>query len=497
MKKKNIDQVFKDRLKDYQETPEERVWESISASLDQRSKRRVVPLWWKLGGIAAALALLIYVFLPTSPEALPSNVTDTEKPGVIEESQVPPGKELTEPLKDNDAVVEQGAAAKENSENRFEESVVVKENPRQKTGSKKGAEKLDLDKETILTADTKADTKGNNALASQDAEDGMEPSIKAGDKTEAADTRIAGNETPSVKTGEQNPKNPNVVQEAVVVAEVQEEQQEVVPNENEKKSIFEVLEEQEEEAVAETTSERWSVGPMVAPVYFNTLAEGSPVHSNFVANTKSGNVNLSYGVAVSYQITDKLSVRSGLHRVDYGYDTDDIRFSSSLSASTSTLIDNIDYDTNSRTLVVESQASRGAQESAALDASEVNAPSPAREGRMVQDFGYLEVPMELQYNLIDKKLGVNLIGGLSSLFLMNNSVTLVADNAATSMGEANNINELNFSTNVGLGLYYRFTPKMQLNLEPMFKYQLNTFSESAGNFQPFSVGVYSGLSFKF
>ncbi|MBT8323067.1 MAG: hypothetical protein KJO94_06265 [Eudoraea sp.] len=80
---------------------------------------------------------------------------------------------------------------------------------------------------------------------------------------------------------------------------------------------------------------------------------------------------------------------------------------------------------------------------------------------------------------------------------MENTVTLVADNAATSMGEANNINEVNFSTNVGLGLYYRFTPKMQLNLEPMFKYQLNTFSDAAGNFQPFSLGVYSGLSFKF
>jgi hypothetical protein len=116
---------------------------------------------------------------------------------------------------------------------------------------------------------------------------------------------------------------------------------------------------------------------------------------------------------------------------------------------------------------------------------------------MVQDFGYLEVPVELQYNLMDRKLGINLIGGVSSLFLTENAVTLVSDNTSTSMGEANNINEVNFSTNFGLGMYYRLTPKMQLNLEPMFKYQLNTFSDTAGNFQPFSVGVYSGLSFRF
>ncbi len=484
MKKNSIDQVFKDRLKDYQETPEERVWESISASLDKKkSRRRVIPLWWRLGGIAAALALLIYVFLPAGSEVPASEVTDSEKPAAIEESATPGNRQSADTLEDQNAVVEQGENATEISGGIPQQPAETTKIVRQEAASKIGAGKAEENR--ILTGNTELEPKANQALANRDTEESSDPKRTIGNEVKEAETRIAKNDVLIARAGEQNPKNPDVPQEAVVATE------------KEKKSIFEALEEQEEEAIAEATSGRWSVGPMVAPVYFNTLTEGSPIHSNFVANSKSGNVNLSYGVAVSYQITDKLSVRSGLHRVDYGYDTDEIRFSSSLTASTSTLIDNIDYDTNSRTLVVESQASRGTQESAAFDANEVNAPSPAREGRMVQDFGYLEVPMELQYNLIDKKLGVNLIGGLSSLFLMENSVTLVADDAATSMGEANNINEVNFSTNVGLGLYYRFTPKMQLNLEPMFKYQLNTFSESAGNFQPFSVGVYSGLSFKF
>ena len=493
MKKNNIDQVFRDRLKDYRETPEERVWESISASLDQKkSKRRPIPLWWKLGGIAAALALLIYVFLPTGLDVPPAEVTDTENPQVFEKTTTTGDRQAGEKLQQGNIVVEKAETQAGDQINSLEQSEA-------KTASRESSSKK-ADKTqntaTVLGGKEDTDTKVNNALANREQGDGIAPELETANKAGEQDTAVARNEV-LPKAVEQTQKDPNKLQEGVAVAEVQEEQQEVLPEKKEKKSIFEVLEEQEEEAMAETNSDRWSVGPMVAPVYFNTLAEGSPVHSNFVSNTKSGNVNLSYGVAVSYQITDKLSVRSGLHRVDYGYDTDDIRFSSSLTASTSTLIENIDYDSNSRTLVVESRASRGAQESAALDASEVNAPSPAREGRMVQDFGYLEVPMELQYTLLDKKLGVNLIGGLSSLFLMENSVTLVAENAATSMGEANNINEVNFSTNVGLGLYYRFTPKMQLNLEPMFKYQLNTFSDAAGNFQPFSVGVYSGLSFKF
>ncbi len=116
---------------------------------------------------------------------------------------------------------------------------------------------------------------------------------------------------------------------------------------------------------------------------------------------------------------------------------------------------------------------------------------------MAQQFGYLEIPLELNYTLVDSKFGINLIGGLSSLFLVDNSVTLTSGELITEMGEANNLNNVNFSTNIGFGVNYKFSPKIQLNIEPVFKYQLNTFSDTAGDFQPFTIGVYSGLSFKF
>jgi hypothetical protein len=129
--------------------------------------------------------------------------------------------------------------------------------------------------------------------------------------------------------------------------------------------------------------------------------------------------------------------------------------------------------------------------------AEVAGEFPTRDGRMVQQFGYVEVPLELNFALLDSKFGVNIIGGMSSLFLVDNSVTLESNGSATEMGEANNLNPLNFSTNIGLGLQYEVSPKIQLSLEPVFKYQLNTFSESAGNFNPYSVGVYSGFNFRF
>ena len=122
---------------------------------------------------------------------------------------------------------------------------------------------------------------------------------------------------------------------------------------------------------------------------------------------------------------------------------------------------------------------------------------PVLDGKMVQQLGYIEVPLEVNYALVDQKFGVDLIGGLSSLFLVDNAVLLESRELVTEMGEANNVNSMNFSANVGMGLNYKFSPKLQFNLEPMFKYQLNTFSKTAGNFHPFSVGVYSGVSFRF
>ena len=190
-----------------------------------------------------------------------------------------------------------------------------------------------------------------------------------------------------------------------------------------------------------------------------------------------------------------MSIRCGLNRVDYGYDTNEISFSASLTASTNNQIDNINYASTSRNLVVRNmEDSKLSEQTIGL---EFVAQSPARDGRMIQDFGYLELPLEINYALLDKKFGINIIGGLSSLFLISNSVMLEANGNTVEMGEANNLNDLNFSTNIGFGFNYKFSPMLQLNLEPMFKYQLNTFTQTAGDFQPFSIGVYTGLNFKF
>ena len=77
------------------------------------------------------------------------------------------------------------------------------------------------------------------------------------------------------------------------------------------------------------------------------------------------------------------------------------------------------------------------------------------QGAINQQLGFIEVPIEIEYSLVDKTFGVNLIGGFSTLFLSNNEVYAVQNNGdRTLLGEATNINDMSYSANFGIGLNY-------------------------------------------
>src|SRR5690606_5763031 len=75
-------------------------------------------------------------------------------------------------------------------------------------------------------------------------------------------------------------------------------------------------------------------------------------------------------------------------------------------------------------------------------------------GALEQQFGYIEVPLEVEYSIINSKFGLNVIGGFSTLFLNDNEVYTVLNNERSLLGEANNINSTSYSANFGLGFNY-------------------------------------------
>ncbi len=510
MSKKNLDKIFQEKFEEFSDVPTEKVWKSIEASLNKKKKNRIViPIWWKLGGIAAALAIGLFLINPFKDDGNETNtiVTDLEN---VKDNQLEKGNAVDHAPKD---VTPQVVESTESNNNTL---IDLDIDQKKKSDSKKsfdanstlvehGKSQKSVDEQKSIHAKIAI---SKNEDATEKRNDIIEDVISNGKESaltinESQKTKnISSENINAVKTGNDKRAKDSNTQEGVLknieteeaIVEVKTEASEK-KNEEAKKSIFDEISEQEEE-VAEAKGSKWSAGPSIAPVYFNAIGEGSPVHSIFVPNSKSGDVNLSYGLNVSYEINKKLSIKTGVHKVDYGYNTNDVEFSATLEGFGDGQIENIDYSLASRNIVVESKATNrtSSAENKALDAT---AQDPSLYGIMAQQFGYLEIPLELNYTLVDSKFGVNLIGGISSLFLVDNSVTLTSGELITEMGEANNVNNVNFSTNIGFGVNYKFSPKVRLNIEPVFKYQLNTFSDTAGDFQPFTVGVYSGLSFKF
>ncbi|WP_324024670.1 outer membrane beta-barrel protein [Maribacter sp. BPC-D8] len=506
MQKKNIDEFFRDKLSDFKQTPDNKVWRAIDASLNKRKKKRIIPLWWSFGGIAAAIMIGLLVFNPFTEEHTTKEIlvdTENESKTIID---IQPTTE-TEIFIDSidtttNAVVEQNIAS-DSEINGTENKALNNQQESNKIAAQKTKnsynKNIEPEKDAIAEYNKNASENSNSTNEALLAQNRLTKGVGSSD---SKNTSISNQNTEeSIATTNKDSdthldynlsKSENTIAENSNIEEVTEEL------ESNKKSIFEEIEDQEELKKKKVASNRWSAGPNVAPVYFNAIGEGSPVNSIFSPNAKSGNVNMSYGVSVAYAVTKKLTIRSGINKVDYGYDTEDVAFSSSsILASNTGQLSTIDYAETSNTLTISSKIVTSDKFSTISSALDVTAKSPSRDGYMSQQFGYLELPVELNYALIDKKFGINLIGGVSSLFLIDNAVSLTSGELTTEIGEANNINDLNFSANMGLGLNYNFSQKVKFNIEPIFKYQLNTFSDVNGTFRPYSVGVYSGLTFQF
>jgi hypothetical protein len=505
MQKKNIDDIFRDKLSDFKQTPDNKVWRAIDASLDKRKKRRIIPFWWSFGGIAAAVMIGLLILNPftednTNNEILVDTDNESEK---IDDIQLNIENEIFIDSIDTtaNAVVEQNMVS-ENQQNDVENNPMNNQLEPNKVAvpTTKNSKDKNIEPVPALAVNSNNASENNNStnevliiqnrlakgVTSYDSENLLNNNLNTDESIETTNKDSNTHLDFNLKEAENSIAEDNTIEEATEELE------------SNKKSIFDEIEDQEELKNKKVASNRWSAGPNVAPVYFNAIGEGSPVNSIFSPNAKSGNVNMSYGVSVAYAVTKKLTIRSGINKVDYGYDTEDVAFSSSSSLSSNTgQLSTIDYAETSNTLTISSKIVTSDKFSTMSSASDVTAKSPSRDGYMSQQFGYLELPVELNFALIDKKFGINLIGGVSSLFLIDNAVSLTSGELTTEIGEANNINDLNFSANMGLGINYNFSQKVRFNVEPIFKYQLNTFSDVNGTFRPYSIGVYSGLTFQF
>jgi hypothetical protein len=593
--RKNLDKLFQEKFKDFEAAAPEESWPYIEEKLKEKKKRRVIPIWWKLSGVAAVLLIgfaLSDGYFNGNPQD-PNGIVVRDNTNAKDANQKPdgtnnnstvignPGTEQTavattdnpKDEKGNSATgitsetdVNSGIAVNENtSENKktttSNKNNSIQKQPKQNSGvyqkqgqlvlnenaSKPNATTPSTKKQTVTNgyklknaaaennqiavgAEHKTKAKSGHLKASQtlDKKDPMATSADQKSKAEVSgsisnDSKIAAqnagkhsneqtttndnkrlqlpandkqadpidklksDKTPGQLAQNEN-KNPDKKQEkkldSTAIANVE-------PNALEK-----LLNEKENNLVTkEPHINRWQITSSVAPIYFGSTSGGSPIDSSFAGNSKSYKTNMSVKLGVNYAVNKKLTIRAGVSQVTLDYNTNDVLVYAGMDRNK---LGNVDTNGQNQFLHF-ARKSNNANARSTADAASIatNLATDEFASYLNQRMGYIEVPVELSYAVIDKKFGLNVIGGVSTLFLNENKITVVSDGLTTNLGEANNLNKTHFSTNVGLGMRYQFYKAFQANFEPMFKYQINTFSKGDGNFKPYFLGLYTGVSYSF
>lgn len=478
--KKNIDRLFQERFKDFESEPSEQVWINIHASLKEKEEdRKVIPFWIKSSGIAAAFLLGFFVlntFINNEVELKNGVVIDTKNLKNSfdgKDSTLDKTKKEQNPLelKTIPQVVVNKIKTGKTDEKEIISSDRFKINSNKKknqNGSIVYFQKNNSPlKQTTKSTDNKISTiviaEQNNPKADISFEkNSQNHSLKKGDLKEVEDSKIAATDSK---------KQPSIIAE--------------MPNELEE--ILKKKKEEEKEVVVLNQKNKWQITPNIAAVYLNSNSGGSAIDPQFSENQKTGDNSLSFGVGVNYAVSKKVALRSGINKLSLGYNTNNIVYSTGLANNN---LANINYSSNAL-IEIKNETGLNTLLTFEKDLQKTNT------GAINQKMGYYEVPLEVSYAVLDKKFGINVIGGVSTLFLSQNKISLVSSETNVKLGEAKNLNQVHFSTNVGLGFKYQIIKSFQINVEPMVKYQLNTFSNNSGDFKPLFIGLYSGISYSF
>ncbi|THF49567.1 hypothetical protein E6C50_12530 [Flavobacterium supellecticarium] len=483
--RKNIDRLFQEKFKDFEAIPPKNAWNNILSELDGEKKKRrfIAPFWLKLSGIAAVflLGFLTATYFISGPGTGTLTPAPMVNSGNGQDNTNTIHKDKNGSINDKNGIVPEPVNAVVTNEN------TLKGN-RNASGFNSEAETT-AQKEHQNHVPKQYKKQRHTHIAAANGR--KKSNAVSADKLFAERNTNEGSSKNNGRFKQFNFKKNNTIANYIVmpkkdsseIATIEEQENTLEKVQKEKFLVAEKKKIKDKEAKVS----RWSVTALTTPIFFSSTSKGSPIDNQFASNSKDYENTMSYGLGLRYELNDKLTLRTGINRLAFEYNTDNIVYYESSNARS---LQNVNQTKNNIQI-----QNKDYNNLATGPNGEVI--EKMNSGSLTQRMGYIEVPMELSYKLIDKKFGVALIGGFSTLFLNQNKIDLVSPELNTTIGEANNLNNVHVSSNIGVGVKYRFAKAFEANFEPTFKYQLNMFSNDAGNFKPYLFGLYTGVSYRF
>lgn len=260
------------------------------------------------------------------------------------------------------------------------------------------------------------------------------------------------------------------------------------------------------EPAEEGKIKKWELGAMVSPTYLSTNLNSTNDLLKEVENNESPVLSYTGGFSISYRMTGRLSVQTGLYYSSLGRDVTGVTSYSGFTpyaSSKSGVIFGVETtsgtisSTNRDIYLADGEGNRidGFYTTDNFD--------PAKSDlvpfgdRLRQSFEYLQVPLILRYKLIDRKIAFNVLGGMSYNFLVGNQTwAMNEEGSKIHLGSTDGVDNVLFSSSLGMSMQYHLSERLSFNLEPELRYYLNTGGD-LGSGNPYTFGVFSGMQLRF
>ncbi len=249
---------------------------------------------------------------------------------------------------------------------------------------------------------------------------------------------------------------------------------------------------------------RFSLGASVSPA-FSFTEPGEDFRLNELMDNERSLANYSTGLTFAYKLSPRFSLQSGVGLSSIGQLVSGVEIFAGLSDYYSVkgeylysvqTASGVILSTNNDLFISDNNKRVGSYSGGNIAGIQKRLDYVANDIRQV--FRYLEVPLVIRYKLFDRKVDVNLSGGMAYGILVENKAFVNDGTNNINIGSTQGVNMFNVSSQVGLGMEYNISKQMSFNVEPVFRYYLTPFSNLSSTItRPYSFGLFSGFFFRF
>ncbi|WP_405207970.1 hypothetical protein [Aquimarina sp. LLG6339-5] len=204
---------------------------------------------------------------------------------------------------------------------------------------------------------------------------------------------------------------------------------------------------------------------------YSIPTDGSLISDRLLNNKQTGKLTLNYGVVLTADFNEKISLRTGYNRI-----------------ALNTRINDIEIDTIPSALL---------DSNILIPNTIVQSISNQETVDLTQKVFYHEFSAGLAYKLINNRFDWSIMGGASFLILQKNDITLQSNSNTFNLGRSNNLKSTNTSINFGSNFRYLLFKNTYINVEPIFKYQMQNASKNQQSYKPLYFTIQVGLSIDF